>query len=447
MNIGFFGAAKEVTGSCFLIAVGDSRVLVDCGFFQGRGHCSKRNYEEFGFNPETIDAVLATHTHQDHIGRLPRLFQQKGKPTIYSTAPTRDLGELILEDGHNIMTQESEECGLEPLYSEHDVDAVMKAWKTVPYRESIEVAPGIVATWYDTGHVLGSSFIVVEAEGKKVAFSGDVGSESVPILHDTEALPRDLDLFVCESTYGDRLHEPPTDRLDLLRDALLRNNEKKGVLMIPAFSVERMQEVLFELNILVDHEGIDPGDVFLDSPLGISATGVYRKYQGELDLDIPEGFTDNDFFGFKNLHITSSVGESKGINNAGQPKVILAGAGMMNAGRIQHHLVRYLDNPNNTLLVIGYQAVNTLGRRIVEGQSPVRIFDYSVEVRAKIQKIESYSGHADYDKLTRWVKDCGVKRVQLVHGDEEAQLAFQKHLKRQGVEEVEIPAFGEWVEV
>ncbi len=447
MDIGFFGATKGVTGSCFLVAVGESRILVDCGFFQGQGYCSDKNYQEFGFNPETIDAVVITHTHQDHIGRLPLLFNRKGKPTIYSTKPTRDLSQLILDDGYNIMVEESEKCGRDPLYRERDVEAVFSSWKGVSYREPVEVAPGITVTWHDAGHVLGSSFVVVEGDGKKVAFSGDIGSEGVPILHDTEALPRDLDMFMCESTYGDRLHDPPTDRLNKLRDAVIENHKKRGVLMIPAFSIERMQEVLFEMNIIVDSEGIDPGQVYLDSPLAISATRVYASYQEELELDIPQGFVDNDFFHFKGLHVTETVGESKGINNASQPKVILAGAGMMNAGRITHHLVRYLDDPNNTLLVIGYQAVGTLGRKIIEGQSPVKIFDYSVDVKAKIIKIDSYSGHADYDKLTRWVKDSTAKRVQLIHGDEEAMIAFQKHLLHQGVEEVSIPSEGDWITV
>lgn len=447
MEIGYFGAAKQVPGSCFLVKTGDKQILVDCGYYQGGRMCDTRNYDDFGFNPHEVDALLVTHAHLDHIGRIPRLFNLGGRPRIYSTGPTKELARINLNDAHHIMLIQSEECELETLYTESDLETAFSQWDDVAYRSSFEVVPGVTATFYDTGHILGSSFVVLELEGKKIAFSGDVGSTITPLLHDTEALPKDLDLLVCEATYGDRLHPSRGDRKEQLRAQIDENFKKNGVLMIPAFSIERTQEILFEMNELIEHDGIDPGDVYLDSPLAITAIRVFQKYSFDketMDFDVPDGFEDNNFFAFKDLHVTDTVDASKRINNSPNPKVIIAGSGMMNAGRIQHHLMRYLDDPNNTLLITGYQAENTLGRKIQEGESPVKIYDYMVDVRAKVLKIESYSGHADYNKLTRWVSEAQPKTVHLVHGDVEAQESFASHLQSKGVKDIAMPEHGEW---
>lgn len=450
MRIGYFGAAKQVPGSCFLIETGDKKILVDCGYYQGGPVCDERNYDDFGFNPHEVDALLVTHAHLDHIGRIPRLFHLGGRPRIYSTEATRDIARINLDDAHNIMLYEAEKCELEPLYSEDDLEEAFGQWKDIDYRSSFEVTPGVTATFYDTGHILGSSFLVLELEGKKIAFSGDVGSTITPLLHDTEALPKDLDLLVCESTYGDRLHPTKKERKAQLREQIEQNRKKGGVLMIPAFSIERTQEILFEMNELIEHDGLDPGEVYLDSPLAITAINIFQKFSQDkevMELDVPDGFHDNNFFAFPHLHVTDTVDASKRINAASAPKVIIAGAGMMNAGRIQHHLMRYLDDPNNTLLITGYQAPGTLGRRIQDGESPVKIYDYMVEVRATVLKIASYSGHADYDKLTRWIEAAQPKTVHLVHGDHGAQDAFAKHLKSRGIDQVTIPEHGEWISV
>lgn len=445
MKIGFFGAAREVTGSCFLVEVLGRKLLIDCGFFQGIEACSRKNYEDFGFEPSEVDAICITHAHLDHHGRLPRLFEKGADAPIYSTAPTRDIAELILEDAYNIMNYNSEKCELEPLYSEKSVERVMKNWKTMAYRDKQEVLPGVFVTFFNSGHILGASFIMVEADGHRVVFSGDVGNADIPILPDTDPLPANLDLIVCESTYGDRLHTPTKGRLKVLREVVEKTMERGGVLMIPAFSVERTQELLFDLNTLVEGDGVKVGPVFLDSPLGIGATELYEKYREELELTFPDHFTDDDFFQFPGLEITETVSQSKRINGVPAPKIIVAGSGMMNAGRIQHHLLRYLDDAKNTLLIIGYQGDGTLGRKIQDGAKAVDIYDYNVAVRAEVLKMDSYSAHADYDKLTGWIKEGGVSRVVLVHGDMEAQEAFSKHLKRQGVESVEAPEHGSWI--
>ena len=315
------------------------------------------------------------------------------------------------------------------------------------YRDAVEVLDGVRITLFNSGHILGSAFVLVEAEGQRVVFSGDVGNDDVPILPATDALPMKLDVVVCESTYGNRLHSPTKDRLQKLKAFVSRVVSRKGVLMIPAFSVERTQELLFDLNLLVERDGLELDRVYLDSPLGIGATHLYEKYREELDLKFPPGFSDDDFFQFRGLEITETVQESKRINDAPTPKVIIAGAGMMDAGRIQHHLVRYLDDANNGLLIIGYQAEGTLGRQIQDGESPVYIMDYSVDVRCEIEKIDSYSAHADFDKLTRWLKEGRPKKVVLTHGDTGAKTAFQEHLERQGLARPETPSQGDWITI
>ncbi len=450
MRIGFFGAAREVPGSCFLVETSAGNLLVDCGYFHGRETCSERNYAAFGFDTTSIQVVLVTHAHIDHTGRLPRLFQQGGRPRIFSTEPTKELAELTLEDVLTIQTEEAERCGLDPLYEEEDLDRCMKAWDTVAYRRMFEVLPGVLVTFHDTGHILGSSFVVVEADGKRVAFSGDVGGDQTLLLHDTEALPSDVDLLVCESTYGDRLHPKVLERKQQLRAHLERNFAQSGVLMVPAFSIERTQEILFEINELVEQEGVHCGPVFLDSPLSVAAIGVFRRHSNDaevMDLAFAKKWGDDNLFSFKGLQVALGVDDSKKINDVPVPKVIIAGSGMMDSGRIQHHLIRYLDSPNNTLLITGYQADGTTGRRIQDGAMSIELLGYSVPVRAHVEKIESYSGHADYNKLGNWIRHALPKKVALVHGSAEAQDAFAKYLEHLMSVEVSAPEFGGWVEV
>ena len=305
-------------------------------------------------------------------------------------------------------------------------------------------------TFHDTGHILGSSFVVIEADGKRVVFSGDVGSDQTLLLHDTEALPSGIDLLVCESTYGDRLHPKVTERKQQLRAHLERNLKQCGVLMIPAFSIERTQEILFEINELVEREGLRVGPVFLDSPLSVAAIGVFKRHSQDeemMDLSFAKKWGDDNLFSFKGLQVALGVDDSKKINEVPPPKVIIAGSGMMDSGRIQHHLIRYLDNPNNTLLITGYQADGTPGRRILDGVKDIELRGYSVKVRAHVEKIESYSGHADYNKLGNWIRHAAPSRVALVHGSAEAQDAFTSYLTHLGQKNVTAPAFGSWITV
>ncbi len=448
MKLSFHGAAREVTGSCFLLTAKDAdgrdrRLLIDCGMFQGERMCGDKNMVPFGFAPSEIDAVFVTHPHADHTGRLPKLIKEGFAGPITMTHPCKALTKVVLDDAFHIMTENAEKCGDEVLYSREDVDALEERTTGVGYHEQIDVAPGISVMFHDAGHVLGSAFISVEAEGKRVVFSGDVGNDHVPILPDTEAISR-ADVVICESTYGHRVHEPPTERAAKLRQAVEETINAGGVLLIPSFSIERTQELLYELDLML-HSFKTNVPVFLDSPMAIRATEIYRHFKEYLRFDASIlSEPDRDFFSFPNLRETLRVDESKAINEVKAPKVIIAGSGMMSGGRIMHHLIRYLPDPKSRVLIIGYQAYGTLGRKIYEGAKSVKIFREDVVVKAGVAAIGAFSAHADMNKLTRWLHpEDGVipKKIFLVHGDPEAKEVFATHLRHELKTEVIIPEF------
>jgi metallo-beta-lactamase family protein len=454
MKISFYGAAEEVTGSCHLLTCLDAqnverRILIDCGMFQGEQLCATKNKKPFAFDSSNIDGVFVTHPHADHTGRLPVLVKSGYTGTIYMTEPCFSLTKLVLEDAHHIMVEDSEKCGSEVLYDLEDLIGVFEQAKPVSYHEAIELAPGVSVMFHDAGHVLGSAYITVEAEGKRVVFSGDIGNDDVPILPPTDPISH-ADVVVCESTYGHRVHEDPATRSSLLRAAMEETLHENGVLLIPAFSIERTQELLYEMDLILrDLKTSEP--IYLDSPMAIKATQLYRDFKGYLRFQSPIlEEPDRDFFSFPNLHETLSVDASKQINDAPAPKIIIAGSGMMNGGRIMHHLTRYLPNGNTTILVVGYQAAGTIGRQIFEGAKQVSIYGQKVDVRAKIQGIGAFSAHGDQNKLTRWMKpEDGImpKKIFLVHGDEDAKIEFAEHLRKELKTEVVIPNEGMTVDV
>lgn len=448
MKISFHGAANEVTGSCFLLTANDAdgrerRIVIDCGMFQGERMCGDKNSVAFGFDPKTVDAVFVTHPHADHTGRLPKLIKEGYAGTITMTRPCVALTRIVLEDAFHIMSENAEKCGDMVLYGREDLDLLQARMVGIGYHEQIDVAPGLTVMFHDAGHVLGSAFITVDAEGKRVVFSGDVGNDNVPILPDTEAITR-ADVVVCEATYGHRVHEPPTERAAKLREAVEATIGRRGVLLIPAFSIERTQELLYELDLML--RSLDTKiPIFLDSPMAIRATEVYRHFKEYLRFDAPIlSEPDRDFFSFPNLRETLSADDSKNINNVPAPKIIIAGSGMMSGGRIMHHLRRYLSDPKSCVLIIGYQGHGTLGRQIFEGAKTVTIFRETIEVHASVAAIGAFSAHADMNKLTRWLQpeEGGVpKKIFLVHGDPEAKEVFATHLRHELRTEVVIPEF------
>ncbi len=444
LKLSFHGAVRGVTGSAHLVETEMGKLLVDCGMHQGERLCSKTNHEEFDFDPAEIDAVLVTHAHFDHTGRLPLLIKRGFKGSIYTTPPTKALMHYILEDALRIMQYNAQKCGDDILYSGDDLQEMMSRVKGIGYHTEFEAAPKMHVMFHDAGHILGSAFISVKTPEKKIVFSGDLGNDDVPILPDTEYIEQ-ADFIVCESTYGDKDHNPSSERKEQLLQDVMKITGRGGTVIIPAFSIERTQELLYLLDELVDEGSLPDIPVFLDSPLAIHATEVYEKYKNYLRFDRSTNESkDGDFFSFRNLHITLRVEDSKNINQHKGPKVIIAGSGMMTGGRVLHHLKRYLPDPDSGVIIIGYQAQHTLGRKIQDGAHQVVIHRETVPVHAEIFEIESFSAHAGRSKLAKWVQPRSgpAEKIFLVHGDLEVRPQLKDFMKKNGVEStIILPGF------
>ncbi len=419
MKIIFYGGAGSVTGSNYMLESGNARILIDCGMAQGSSFAEKENFEDFSYDVSSIQAIFVTHAHIDHTGKIPKIVKDGFKGKIYSTPPTKDFAELLLIDSEHVLQEESNKTGLPDLYETEDVETAMGMWETVGYHKPIQVG-NFKVTFYDAGHILGSSTIKIEAEGKTIVFSGDLGNYPAPIIHNTEPLP-EADYCVIESTYGARIHEDTSEREGELEDVIEDTVKRGGVLMIPAFAMERTQELLYHIDGLMRHGRVPGIPVFMDSPLAIKLTAVYKKYEKYFN---PETFdlvkSGEDIMNFPGLKMTLTVEQSKEINNIAPPKIIIAGSGMSNGGRIRHHEQRYLPDPNSTILFVGYQAVGTLGRAILEGAKTVHIFGEEIPVRCQIRTITAYSAHADQPRLLAWLKPRSeaLKKVFVVQGEE-----------------------------
>lgn len=449
-TLAFHGGAKAVTGSNYLLETPGAKILVDCGLTQGAAYCDNCNFDPFPYDASAIDAVLITHAHIDHVGRLPYLYNQGFRGAVYSTPPTRDFAKQLLEDSIDILAREARENNLPPVYTKEDLQGLLKLWKKIPYRAPRKIRD-VQTEFFDAGHILGSSFIAVTTQDKKrIVFSGDLGNSPNPLLKDIEPIGS-ADYILVESTYGGRVHEDAAKRTQLLRATIEDTIKARGVLMIPAFAMERTQQLLFEINEMAEHGQIPRVPVFLDSPLAIKLTSVYKKYSQNPEYFDPKAISHSKggdaIFDFPGLQFTRTRSASIKINRVRAPKVIIAGSGMSNGGRIRHHERRYLEDPKNTILFIGYQARETLGRQIFEGAKTVTIDGEQISVNCNVRTIGGYSAHADQPHLLHWIQTAKQKpqKVFVVQGEEEQAMALSEKIKIDLAIEAVVPTLSDRV--
>jgi len=447
MKLHFYGGARWVTGVNYLLETKQSKILIDCGLFQGGGAARKMNRKKFAYQPKEIEAVLITHSHIDHIGRLPHLVKQGFRGKIFATRPTKDFAQAMLFDAERINREITKTAGKEFTYDRADVEKTLELFQPIDYQEKIKLNDEISFCFQEAGHILGSAIIEVWAESKKIVFSGDLGNPPVPLLRPTEFI-QEADYLVIESTYGDRIHEDKQQRKDLLEDVIEDTVAQGGVLLIPSFALERTQEILYELNELVENHRIPRLPIFIDSPLAIKLTKIYQKYSDYFNKEavylIKSG---DDLFKFPGLKMTKAVEESKKIEQVKPPKIILAGSGMSTGGRILHHEKRYLSDPKNTLLIICYQVPGTLGRKILDGAETVRIFGQDILNKIQVRTIGGYSAHADQEMLCAWVEPMkdSLRKVFVVQGEEKPALALVQQIKDHLGLPAEAPEMGQVV--
>jgi metallo-beta-lactamase family protein len=455
LSLSVHGAARTVTGSCFEFRSGNSRILLDCGLFQGSRSLEALNYEALAFDPKSIDAVILSHADIDHSGLLPRLVAEGFTGAIWCTVETADLLEFMLADAGRIQEYEAErrnrrrdrvgEEAFQPIYTEQNALAAWKLTRPVPLEEWFEPAPGFRIRLWNAGHILGSASIELEAEGVRVLYSGDVGPDNKS-FHADPASPAGFDYVLCESTYGDRHREQVTieQRRHLLGAEILAARARGGNLVVPTFALERTQELLFDIATLSSDGRIDNAMVFVDSPLANRATSVFRKYANQL-----EDTGGADVFSHPSIRYVNDVAESMLLNSM-SGAIILAASGMCEAGRIRHHLFYNLPRRDSTILFVGFQAEGSLGRVILDGAQRVRISGRDVMVRAKIRRIESYSAHADQTELLAWLRERGpiAGSLLLDHGESGAIEELRRLAQSQGLApSILVPEIGETYEL
>lgn len=449
MTLTFLGGAKSVTGAEYLLESGGTKILIDCGLSQGGRYAEEANWKPFSYRPSELKAMFVTHAHIDHVGRIPKLVKEGFGGTVYSTPPTRDFAETLLLDSEHILGEEAEEKHRPPLYTEADVHRAVSQWRGVRYHEPFTVGPFTIE-FFDAGHILGSAFIVIAVEGKRIAFSGDLGNSPAPFIRPREELP-EVDFVLVESVYGGRIHEGVDIRRDAIENVVEDTVKRGGVLMIPAFALERTQQLLYELNALVEGGRIPRIPIFIDSPLAIRVTAVYERYSRDplyFNRDAIAAARRGDaIFKFPGLSMTLSREESRAINDVPPPKVIIAGSGMSQGGRILRHEVRYLGDAKSTIFFVGYQAKGSLGRRIVDGEREVTINRTKVPVRARAVQISGYSAHADQPQLLDWLHGArgNLRKAFVVQGEEEEAMALAAKVRDTLAIATHLPSPGEVV--
>jgi len=445
----FYGGVETVTGANFLLEINNQKILVDCGLLQGENFCEGENCNKFEYDPKEIDFLIITHAHADHIGRIPQLVKEGFTGVIYSTVETKEIAEVMLEDALRFVLSDAEKLGVEPIYGALDIKNTFNNWEVEPYHQKITLKNEVSFSFKDAGHILGSAIVEIEQSGKKIVFTGDLGNSPAPFIKDTEDVV-DAQYMVIESVYGDRNHEDVSSRKSELKEAIKGVIKKQGTLIIPAFSVSRTQIMLFELNSMVEQGELPSIPVFLDSPLAIKITEIYRKYKRNFNDTAHELIkSGDDIFDFPRLQFTKTVGESKEISDLDGPKIIIAGSGMSTGGRVIHHEKRYLSDSKNTLLIVGYQAPGGLGRLIQDGAREVLIEGKTIPVKAEIRTITGYSGHKDSDGLLEFVSKSAstLKKVFVVMGEPKSSLFLAQKIRDNLDIEAVVPTKGQSFEL
>lgn len=464
MKISFDGAAQTVTGSRHLIEVNGHRILLDCGLFQGKRADNYDKNQKFDFDPASLDAVILSHAHIDHSGNLPNLVKNGYKGPIYATPPTVTLGEIMLQDSAHIQEQDTlyvnkkrAKRGLpamEPLYTLADALEAIEKYYPVKYEEAFSPVPGVTVRFFNAGHILGSAAIrldiVENGQHKSLWFSGDIGRKDLPLLPEP-VFPTDVDYLLMECTYGDENHDSVDSAYEKFKAIVMKTINRGGKIIIPAFAVGRTQEIVYFLNMMKSENLINDLPVFVDSPLAVAASKIFKGYPDYFDEETFD-FIRNEkspALDFTGLRYVSSVDESKAINDKKGPMVIISASGMSEAGRILHHLKNNIEDQNNTVLIVGWQAPNTLGRRLVDRERMVRIFGDEYDLRAEVVTINGLSAHAGQDYLLQYASSVKgrVKKIFLVHGEAEAAAVFMAKLKEAGIGPVEYPAYQQEVEI
>jgi metallo-beta-lactamase family protein len=462
MKIKFIGAAREVTGSKHLITLDNGKkILLDCGMFQGKGQETDQMNRDLGFDPKEIDHIILSHAHIDHSGLIPYAWKLGFRGSVISTNATRDLCAIMLADCGYIQENDTKQFNkkrakqglppVEPIYTRDDAKFAMELFIGVDYNRKFQINPNLKIKFSDSGHLLGSAITLIEIteNGKttKIAYTGDIGRPVNRILKSPQKFAQ-CDYLITESTYGNRLHTHlQIAEEDLLKVMIRACVEKKGKLIIPSFAIGRTQDLVYALNKFFEEGRLPKVDIYVDSPLAVNATDIFRFHPECFNHNVIQLMeTDPDPFGFNSLHYIRSTDDSKKLNDLDKPCVIISASGMMEAGRIKHHLANNISNPNNTILVVGYCAPRTLGARIVNGDKIVSIFGIKHPVNAAIERIEAFSGHGDYNEMLD-VLSCQdksqIKNVFLVHGDFEAQTFYRERMLEKGFSNIEIPESGE----
>jgi len=449
MKLKFYGAAGEVTGSNHILEGDGVTIMIDCGFFQGVKVCDDKNNAPFPYNPATVDALFVTHAHLDHVGRIPKLMNEGFKGKIYSTPPTREIAKLMLDDTLRVIAREAKADGHEPLYHEDAVQKAFDHWEAIPYDKDITFKNDMHVRFRDAGHILGSAMMEITHNGKKLVYSGDLGNSPSPLMPDT-ALLSNVDYLVMEAVYGDRVHEDLAERSNNFRKVIEETISRGGALVIPAFSIERTQDLLLELNEMIENNLIPEIPVFVDSPLAIKVTKVFSDSKSYFNKAIQDTISGgDDIFKFPKLRFTERSQDSIAIKDVPNPKIIIAGSGMSNGGRVLHHESLYLPDPQSTLLLVGYQAVGTMGRALQEGMKHVRIFDQDVPVRAKVVMLQGYSAHKDMNALLEFVTEMkdSLKNIFVVHAETGAGLFFAQRVRDYLGIDTRVPKAGDVIEI